>query len=377
MRLPDEQEERGMGTPVVYMIIGVSALILIILAVVLVSNNQKTNKRNVAAAAIAKSPSPTPVEEMAFSEGEKDIEKLYREKKLRAEDLDFWDMYQDEDTVIVEATPTPSPTPEPTHEPTDEEKAADGLHTLVTYRDGTEEWIPISEDIPLHSYDFTKMKASNGKMTYYEGNKKLSHLGVELSKDNGTVDFSALRSEGVDFVMLKLGARGYEKGQITLDDNFVTNIVEAEKAGMEIGVYFSSQAVTVEEAVEEAKFVADNLIPYKITYPVAFRMELVKNDASRIEYLDEKQKTQIAEAFLSYIGREGYETVIYGNKQWLLTELLPDELLLEYDVWLSDQEALPDYPYQFKMWEYAAGETLAGVNTKINYTISFVDYSKR
>lgn len=374
MRLPDEQEERGGGTPVTYMIIGVSVIILVILSIVLVSNNQKPAGNKVTAAA----PSPQPAEspEITFSEEEADIETLYREKKLRAEDLDIWDMYEETEPEVV-AEPTSSPTPEPSHEPTDEEKAADGKHTLVSYKDGTQEWLEISEDIPLHTYDFTKMKSVNGKMAYYEGNQKLSYLGVDLSKTNGTVDFETLKSNGVDFVMLQLGSRGYESGLVSLDENFVTNITEAQRVGLEVGVYFSSQAVTVEEAAEEAKFVTDNLIPYSINYPVAFKMEPIKNDTSRIDYLDTEQKTRIAEAFLSTVEREGYHTILYGDKQWLLTELLWEEILPDYEVWLNDKNALPDYPYQFKMWEYAGGETVAGVSTPVNYTISFVDYSRR
>lgn len=374
MRLPEEQEERGTGTPVTYMIIGVSVIILIILAAVLVSNNQKPAQNRIVAAAATPQPAQSP--EITFSEEEADIETLYRENKLRAEDLDIWDMYKRNEPEVV-AEPTSSPTPEPSHEPTEEEKAADGKHTLVSYKDGTQEWLEISEDIPLHTYDFTKMKSVNGKMTYYEGNQKLSYLGVDLSKTNGTVDFETLKSNGVDFVMLLIGSRGYESGLISLDENFVANITEAQRAGLEVGVYFQSQAVTVEEAVEEAKFVTDNLIPYRISYPVAYKMEPVKNDTSRIDYLDTEQKTRIAEAFLSTVEREGYHTILYGNKQWLLTELLWEEILPDYEVWLNDKNPLPDYPYQFKMWEYAGGETTAGVSTPVNYTISFVDYSRR
>lgn len=380
MRLPDEQDEKGMSTPVIYTIVAVSALIFIILAYVVISNNQNGS-------ANTKQNTPTPVpavsaeETIEFSEGQKDIEELYREHKLTAEDLDFWDMYDQENTMTAEESPSPAagitPEPTPSHEPTDEEKAADGKHVLISYKDGTEEWIEIDEDIPASEYDFTKMKTVNGKMTYYDGNKKLSRLGVELSEDSGTVDFEALREEGIDFVMLKVGARGYGTGLISLDKNFVVNIEAAVKAGLEIGVYFSSQAVTVEEAIEEARFVASNLIPYDITYPVALRMESIKNDTARTDILDEEQKTQIAEAFLNEMESEGHEVILYGDKSWLLAEILPSELLKEYDVWLTDQSPVPDYPYQFKMWEYAGGESISGVEKEVSFTISFVDYSKR
>ncbi|MDO4302621.1 MAG: GH25 family lysozyme [Bacillota bacterium] len=377
MRLPGETEEGGMGTPVIYMIVAVSAFVLIILAVVFISNGSNDRSGNQGGAARA-SAEPTPEEEQVeFAKGQEDIESLYKEHKLRAEDLDFWNMYQDDDEVIVEAAPTESPMPTEAPEPTDEEKAKDGMHTRVTYRDGTEEWIEISEDIPLYTYDLTNIKITNDQMSYWVEGEKTSKLGVDISKSSGEVDFEALRDNGVDFVMIRLGSRGYETGLLSLDEKFVLNITQAQNAGLEVGVTFFSQAVTVEEAVEEAEYVASNLIPYQITYPVAFDMEYIANDKARIEILDEDQKTQIAEAFLKTVESEGYRSILYGNKTWLLTEIIPDKILAEYDVWLSDQSPVPDYPYQFKMWKYTSGLNISGVENETAYIISFVDYTRK
>lgn len=382
MRLPDEDNERGISTPVIYTIVAVSALILIILAFVFISNNQNNANRGTVHAKATPSPEKSSEEEIEFSEGQKDIEALYKEHKLRSEDLDFWDMYQDnEPEILTEDSQSPEPsaesTPEPSSEPTDEEKAADGKHVLVSYMDGTQEWLEIDEDLPVNEYDFTKLKTKNGKMTYYDGNKKLSRLGIELSEDSGNVDFEALKEDGIDFVMLKVGERGYGTGLISADINFTSNMEAAAKAGMDVGVYFCSQAVTVEEAVEEAKFVTDQLIPYDVTYPVALRMESILSDTARTDILDAKQRTEIAEAFLNDVESAGYDPILYGERNFLLTEILPSELLKEWEVWLADQDPIPDYPYQFKMWEYAVGTTVSGVEKEVNMTISFVDYSRR
>lgn len=377
MRLSGDNEEKGMGMPVIYTIVAVSAFVLIILGVVLISNGKDKgygNGRNKGAKPTA-TPLATPEQDMKFAEGQGDIETLYREHKLRAEDLDFWNMYKKDEPAIVE--PTASPTPTPSHEPTDEEKAKDGKHTKVTHKDGKEEWLEISSEIPLHAYDITNLKITNGKMEYYQDGEKYSWLGVDLSKNSGRVNFEVLKSNGVDFVMLRLGSRGYESGIVSLDENFVANITAAQNAGLEVGVSFFSQAVTVEEAVAEAEFVLSNLVSYQIEYPVAFDMEFIANDDSRIDILDAEDKTEIAEAFLSTIEREGYRVILYGNKSWLLTELLPEVLLPKYDVWLSDQSTIPDYPYQFRMWKYAANQEILGVENPATYLISFVDYTRK
>lgn len=376
MRLPDEHEDRGMGTPVIYTIVAVSICILIILAVVFFSNNRPNNLNPSGKTQMEETPSPTPEIEMEFAQGQEDIEALYRENKLRAEDLDFWDMYQDEKPVVT-AEPSTSPTPEPSHEPTEEEMAADGMHVKITHKDGEEEWVEISEDIPLYNYDFTNLKISDGKMAYYLDGEKQSFLGVDLSKSSGQVDFERLKSSGVDFVMLRLGSRGYESGLVSLDENFVSNITAAQAAGLEVGVTFFSQAVNKAEAVEEAVFVANNLIPYKISYPVAFIMEYIANDDARIDFLDVEEKTQIAETFLLEIEKSGHRPILYGNTNWLLGELMPEELLSDYDVLLNDQASIPDYPYQFRMWRYATDQSITGVENNAAYIISFVDYTRK
>ena len=204
MRLPDEQEERGMGIPVIYTIVAVSVFILIILAVVFMSNTRQSGREAAKNKDVEATPSATPAKEGELAEGEADIETLYRENKLRAEDLDFWDMYSGSGAVTGEdgeenqetdeeqtsaspdkspgasaspgispgalsspgTSPDPSASPTPTHEPTEEEMAASGDYVQVILRDGTKEWIEISEDIPRYTYDFTNLRISDGKMAY-------------------------------------------------------------------------------------------------------------------------------------------------------------------------------------------------------------------
>lgn len=372
MRMQDDQDER-MSTPVVYMVVAVSAIVLIILAGVLLSNTQRRNTRDSYLSAATASPSQTPEITMEFGEGQNDIETLYREHKLRAEDLDFWDMY-DHTEVIVE---TPSPAPTATPEPTEEQLATDGKHIEISYRDGTSQWVEINNDIPFHEYDFMRLKAQNGKMAYYEQNKIVSRLGIELSEESGTVNFETLKAEGIDYVMIKVGERGYESGRLVLDEKFFIYMDGARQAGLDIGVYFCSQAVTASEAADEAAFVMDNIKNYTVTYPIVFRMDTITNDTARTDILNTRQKTDIVKSFLTTVEQGGYFSAVYGDKEFLLTQVIPEEILPEYDVWLTDFKPVPDYPYRFKLWEYAGDETLQGVEKKVNYTISFVDYSRR
>lgn len=136
--------------------------------------------------------------------------------------------------------------------------------------------------LPKHEYDFTKLVCQSDLMKYYQDGKLTSYVGVDISKYQDYVDFLKLKKAGVDFVMLRVGARGYGSGQIVLDDYFVDNIKRATDAGLQIGVYFTSQAITEEEAVEESNIVL-RIQRLQDHLSGAFDMSFVDNDTTRIE----------------------------------------------------------------------------------------------
>ncbi|MDE7188475.1 MAG: glycoside hydrolase family 25 protein [Lachnospiraceae bacterium] len=229
-----------------------------------------------------------------------------------------------------------------------------------------------------NTYNLTGLEDKAGLKRYMENGKKISYVGVDISRQNGDVNFASVKAAGVDYVMIRLGGRGYSTGQITLDENFKKNIEGAAAAGLDIGIYFYSQAISQEEAVEEVNFVIQNLEPYRaqVRYPIAFDMEFVANDAARIDGLSKEDKTNIATSFLEGVKAAGYVPMIYGDKEWLIKEI-DLARLKDYDVWLAQEEDLPDYPYQYTMWQYSTDGVLNGVTGEANLNICFVGYSQR
>ena len=396
MKLPGEDEPVGTGLPVVYMVVGVSTFVLVLLFAVLKSNDGKNRGSDYLKEMQQK-------EEMAAAESEAQLPDE-PEKKLRAEDLDFWDMYPVEEEAETEtgnsreetAKSERSTFAEKAKRVEEEEKqrqelskakeqeqakndpATDGRHTQVTNRDGTEEWVMLNPYLKKNTYDFTNLEEKAGLRRYMENGKKISYVGVDLSKQNGDVNFNSMKAAGVDYVMIRLGGRGYSTGQISLDENFKKNIEGAAAAGLDIGVYFYSQAISQEEAIQEVNFVIQNLEPYRanVKYPIAFDMEFVANDTARIDSLTKDEKTNIATSFLESVKAAGYVPMIYGDKEWLIKEI-DLARLQSYDVWLVQEQELPDYPYQFTMWQYSTEGVVNGVSGDANLNISFVGYSQR
>ncbi len=375
MRLPDDFEEnRSSLTPTVLSaIVAVTLFVGAILVMVLLMNNQKRIRYSNDAQKSGES-----TEEQTQAMSYPDTDALVSGRTLSPDDLDFWDKYPEKTEESTESTASkPSASKESETEVVPEnDPSTDGKHTLVKNRDGREEWVLISPYLPKHEYDYTKLVCQSELMKYYEDGRQVSFVGADISKYEDYVDFVKLKKAGIDFVMLRVGARGYGSGQLVADENFSNNIKRATEAGLRTGVYFSSQAVTVEEAVEEAEMVIEALEDYKITYPVAFDMGFVENDTARIEALSKAEKTEIAKTFLDTVAEEGYMTMLYGDKEWLIKEIDMSKLTA-YDIWLSQLQDVPDYPYRFTMWQYTKSASVDGIAGYASLNISFIDYSEK
>ena len=393
MKLPGEEDSGRGGLPVFYMVIAVAAFMLVLLLMIMKSNNDKKRGSDYIKEIQQQR------EETAMLEAEAE-EMPEPEQKLRAEDLDFWDMYpveEEENGEESSSSPSSAITEKPIQstfaERAEKERqeqeqkeqqeaqndpATDGKHTLVTNPDGTDEWVLISPYLPKSNLDFTKMEEKAGLKRYMENGKKISYIGADISKQTGNVNFASLKAAGVDYVMIRLGGRGYSTGQITLDENFKQNIEGAIAEGLDIGVYFYSQAISQDEANEEANFVVQNLEPYRahIKYPVAFDMEFVANDESRIDGLSREDRTKIATSFLEGVKVAGYVPMVYGDKEWLIKEIDLAKLQ-DYDVWLAQEADMPDYPYRYAMWQYSTTGVLNGIKGDANLNICFIGYSQR
>lgn len=257
----------------------------------------------------------------------------------------------------------------------DEKDHDEETRIQVKHSDGTKEWVDINEDISRNKYDFSKLTYQKPFMNYYEDGKLVSKCGVDISANQGDVDFDKLKSAGCDFVMLKAGARGYSSGNLVSDEYFRDNLKAAKKAGLDIGVYFCSQAVTKSEAREEADEVLDAISGSSVKYPVVFVMENVIGDMARIEALDMADRTQIAKAFMDRVEDAGYKPMIYGDKEWLLT-MVDMEDLQDYDVWFAQDSEEPEYPYEFGMWQYDTDASIKGISGDATMIMSFKDYAK-
>lgn len=228
------------------------------------------------------------------------------------------------------------------------------------------------EDIPACTYDYEYLKWENGYPYYKDkdGNT-LSELGVDVSKYQGTVDWNQVRDAGMSFAIIRLGFRGYgEEGNLVLDEYYEQNMQGALAAGMKVGVYFFSQAVTEEEAREEAQFVLEHTSGYELDGPIVFDTEEIKDDTARTDNLTREAFTRHCIVFCDMVKEAGKHPMIYANMKWM-AYTLELEKLTEYEKWYADYEPIPQCPYEFTIWQYTESGAVPGIQGNVDINVWF------
>ena len=246
----------------------------------------------------------------------------------------------------------------------------------ILYNDGAlgQVYLPVFENVPACSLDMNDLVTRNGYSFYRENGNITSIAGIDISEYQHDINWEQVKAAGVDFAMIRVGYRTYGGGELNFDTKFKENIEQADAAGIKVGVYFFSQAVTTEEAIEEADFVLDAIKPYNITYPVVFDWELIYGETARTDSVTVDMLADCCVSFCERVKSAGYTPMIYQNKNTSLMKLdLPR--LTGYDFWLAEYNTAPTYYYDFQMWQYSSSGYIPGIDGRVDMNICFKDYS--
>ncbi len=230
---------------------------------------------------------------------------------------------------------------------------------------------PVLDGVTKHSLlDENFQKTEEGLMQYVENGTVVSHKGIDVSKYQGDIDWNAVREEGIEYAFVRLGLRGYESGKIVLDDFYDANMKGANEAGVRAGVYFFTQAVTVEEAQEEAAFVIEHLAGYDVSCPVVFDVERISGGKGRADQITREERTAITIAFCEAVKAAGYTPMIYGNVV-CFTQLLDMPQLNDYEKWYAFYDDYMYMPYDVTCWQYTEKGRVDGIPNNVDLNISF------
>lgn len=195
-----------------------------------------------------------------------------------------------------------------------------------------------------------------------------SYPGVDVSAYQGEIDWEKVKASGIEFAIIRLGFRGYgEEGKLVEDEYAQENLKGATEAGLPIGAYFFSQALSIEEADEEIEYMLEILGDYELQMPIILDWE-IPTDSARTANMDARTLTDIQNHYCSVMTEKGYEPMVYFNWHQSSTLLYLSELE-EYPFWLALYRDRMNYPYKVEMWQYTDKGQVPGIEGPVDLNI--------
>lgn len=220
-----------------------------------------------------------------------------------------------------------------------------------------------AEDIQLNDVDKdstenTKIKKSNDKINF----------GIDVSSWQKEIDWEKVKAAGVDFVIIRCGYRGAKTGVLVEDPYFYKNLTGAKEAGIDVGVYFFTQALNETEAVEEASMVLALVGDTELDYPIFIDTE---NTNGRADPLDKNTRTAVCDAFCKTIERAGKKAGVYASRNWFNTKL-DDDRLESHVRWVAEYASTTAYSKRYEMWQYTSSGSIDGINGRVDLDVSYI-----
>lgn len=192
--------------------------------------------------------------------------------------------------------------------------------------------------------------------------------GIDVSYHNGTIDWNAVAATGIDYAILRVGYRGYgSTGNLCADVKFDEYIQGAIAAGIPVGVYYYTEAISTDEAIAEANYCIEKIKDYNITLPVTIDFEPGTNKGRSYKAnLSKTQATNQVKAFCDTIAAAGYTPAIYANKSDLTTRIDGASLGSSYNIWLAQYNSKTTYTGAYQQWQYSSSGTISGISGKVD-----------
>ena len=188
--------------------------------------------------------------------------------------------------------------------------------------------------------------------------------GIDVSEFVGDIDWEQAKAAGVEFAILRIGYRGYETARFVFDNSLHTYLQGCNDADVPVGVYFVSQAINEEEAIEEAEKVLEQIHGYDVTMPIYIDLE-GSAETARTRHLTREEYTAIVNAFCERIEQEGFRAGVYSNENWIRAHLNWEDLT-QWDLWFAKYTKVPNTDYTYNMWQYTNTATIDGIEKEVD-----------
>ena len=285
-------------------------------------------------------------------------------------------------------TPAPDPTQAPTEAPTQAPDPTAGWPDNIEVQDLANYGFDVTSTDST-TYEYTGWQDIDGATYYYDpsthqpvtgqqviqgnvytfaadGALNRTARGIDVSKFQGSIDWNAVKSDGITFAIIRCGYRGYGSGALVEDSTYRQNIQGAINAGLRVGVYFYSQAINEAEAVEEASMVLSLVSGYSLPLGVYYDTESV--GGGRANALSAAERTACAVAFCETIRNAGYSAGVYSYASWFYNALNFANIS-KYNIWIAQYRDKLSFSYKYNMWQYTGSGSVKGISKPVDMNI--------
>jgi GH25 family lysozyme M1 (1,4-beta-N-acetylmuramidase) len=239
---------------------------------------------------------------------------------------------------------------------------------------GTYYFVPIKDTIPRNSYQQENLEIlESGEYRYLENGVVTSHKGIDVSSHQGNINWKKAAADGVEFAFIRALYRGYgASGKLVEDERFDANMSGAIAAGIPVGIYVYTQAITQEEILEEAQLAIAKAAKYTDSCRIVVDVEKVAESEGRMNALEVSERTELVALFCQTVEEAGYTPMVYCNME-MAALMLDMEKLKDYDIWFAGYTDTMYYPYDYCVWQYSEKGTVDGIEGAVDLDLSFTE----
>ena len=230
----------------------------------------------------------------------------------------------------------------------------------VYYYTSNHQRVTGSQVISGISYNF----GSDGALQHGSGKN-----GIDVSSHQGNIDWASVKAAGINFAIIRVGYRGSQTGALVEDSCFKKNIQGATANGINVGVYFFTQATTEAEAVEEASMALTLCSGYNLSYPIFVDTEN-GSGAARANGLDKGTRTACVAAFCKTIANGGRKAGVYASKSWYNNKI-DASAFSNYFIWVAQYNTTCNYKGKYNMWQYSSKGSVPGIKGNVDVNIAY------
>ena len=291
-------------------------------------------------------------------------------------------------TAAPTAAPTEAPTATPTQAPTQVPDPTAGWPDNIAVQELANYGFAVTS-ANTTIYEYTGWQDIDGATYYYDpsthqpvtgqqviqgnvytfaadGALNRTARGIDVSKFQGSIDWNAVKADGITFAIIRCGYRGYGSGALVEDSTYRQNIQGAINAGLRVGVYFYSQAINEAEAVEEASMVLSLVSGYSLPLGVYYDTESV--GGGRANALSAAERTACAVAFCETIRSAGYSAGVYSYASWFYNALNFANIS-KYNIWIAQYRDTLSFSYKHNIWQYTGSGSVNGISKPVDMNI--------